>query len=92
MNDSRVVCSYRLTCTNNETGKTRHFFGNDLAAIPSELRIVSFANDDGVYLLYFDGEGNEITDTYHENVEMAKSQAKWEFNVRESDWQSDIDT
>jgi len=55
--------------------------------IPSELRIVKFQNDPGFYLLYLDDGGNELTDTYHENLERALEQGNWEFNVKPDEWE-----
>jgi hypothetical protein len=50
------------------------------------LRISQYVGDPGFYLLYLDAEGNELTDTYHETLEKAMSQAEWEFDVRPDEW------
>jgi hypothetical protein len=54
---------------------------------PSELRIVSYPDDNGYYLFYCDGNGVEMTDTYHESIERALSQAEWEFEVKPDEWE-----
>jgi len=51
------------------------------------LRIVKYIDDPGYYLLYCDEHGQELTDTYHESLADAMTQAEWEFQVRAHDWQ-----
>lgn len=80
------------------TGKTRHTIGvlsDDKGIIPGpelpaphELIIAQLPSDPGYYLLYLDERGNEINDTYHESLEKALDQAKWEFNVEFDEWQT----
>ena len=80
------------------TGKTRHTMatwsgdldlsrGAELQAL-HELVIARITPDPGYYLLYLDASGKEITDTYHETLEKAMEQAKWEFNVEANEWQT----
>ena len=66
--------------------KTVHKIGDEILEIPSKLQIVQYKNDSGFYLLYLNSKSQEITDTYHENLQMALDQAKWEFNIEENDW------
>lgn len=78
------------------TGKTRHIQatlgpeglipGPELPA-PHELVIAQLPPDEGYYLLYLDEKGDEITDTYHESLEKALAQAKWEFDVDVEEWE-----
>lgn len=79
------------------TGKTRHTVGsrcNDRNLIrgpempaPHELVVAQLPSDEGYYLLYLDKSGKEITDTYHDSLDNALAQAKWEFNVEFDEWQ-----
>jgi hypothetical protein len=69
------------------TGKTRHYLGAMLAPVPVELRIIKYPEDSGYYLFYCDNSGKEFTDTYHDTVDEAKSQAEWEFNVKPEEWE-----
>lgn len=48
--------------------------------------IAQLLPDPGYYLLYLDESGEEITDTYHDSLEKALDQAKWEFNVEPDEW------
>ena len=78
------------------TGKTRHTEGcltsdglvpgPELPA-PSQLVIAQLRPDEGYYLLHLDNQGNEITDTYHGNLEDALGQAKWEFEIEVDEWE-----
>ena len=44
--------------------------------------------DGAFYLLYFDEEGECLTDTWHQTLEQAKAQAQHEFEIGEGDWTS----
>ena len=68
------------------TGKTKHFYGSMEFPMPHELQIVQYQGDKGFYLFYCGKNGNEFTDTYHETLEDALTQAEWEFNVRPDAW------
>jgi len=78
------------------TGKTRHTVGTWSAdeglvrgaelPSPHELVIAQLPPAQGYYLLYLDSSGNEITDTYHDSLEDALAQAKWEFNIELDEW------
>lgn len=78
------------------TGKTVHRSGTishkgelikgpELPA-PHALMIAQLSPDPGYLLLYLDETGEEITDTYHDSLEEALDQAKWEFNVKPDEW------
>ena len=86
MNDTIIIATIHLTSDHTPTGKTKHYRGEAELPVPSELRIVQYADDTGYYLLYYDSEGNEITDTYHEDIKAAVEQAKWEYSVKPEEW------
>ncbi len=44
------------------------------------------ARDGNIYLFYFGANGTCLTDTWHQTVERAKSQAQFEFEIEEHDW------
>jgi hypothetical protein len=80
------------------TGRTRHTeatWSDEKGLVrgaalptPHELMIAQLPPDEGYYLLYLDERGGEITDTYHESLENALAQAKWEFNIEFDEWQT----
>lgn len=82
-----VIQWVKLVSKHLPTGKTRHYRGGELLPTPRELKIGKYPNDHGFYLLYFDGAGNEMTDTYHDTLEDAMAQAEREFQVKVDDWE-----
>ncbi|WP_218920252.1 hypothetical protein [Chondromyces crocatus] len=67
-------------------GKARHTRNGAILLSPAALSIVQYASDPGFYLLYVDAEGRELTDTYHDTLDGALSQAEWEFAVTPGQW------
>jgi hypothetical protein len=43
--------------------------------------------DPGYYLFYCDDSGVEFTDTYHDSLDQALSQAEWEFRTKADEWE-----
>ncbi len=70
------------------TGRTHHYQGDAELPPPTELKIAKYADVDGYYVLHFDADGNELTDTFHDTMEEALAQAEWEFNVRPFEWEN----
>jgi hypothetical protein len=73
------------------TGFTTHYRDGRLLPKPAALSIVQFEGDAGFYLLYLDEASGEMTDTYHDDLEGAFSQANLEFGVAENEWTSIIE-
>ena len=86
MSNYILLQQVRLGPTHQATGKTRHFHGGEQLPCPSELRIVKYPDDPGYYLFYCNDERVEFTDTYHETLEGAISQAEWEFQIKPMEW------
>jgi len=86
MADYKALQRIVLRQSHARTGKTKHFKNGTEVQEPVELRIVKYPNDSGYYLFYCDENGKEITDTYHDSLDEAKSQAEWEFNVKSYEW------
>lgn len=89
MSEELLLRRIKLTASHQPTGKTRHYLGAAAEDMPppAELKIVQYSHSPGFYLLYCDPHGIEMTDTFHESVEKALAQAKWEFAVREDEWE-----
>ena len=76
------------------TGATKHYRAhiadnkvvkeNELA-VPAWVEIHS--SNDAFLLLYFDASGVCMTDTWHATIDQAKTQAQFEFMIREEDWE-----
>jgi hypothetical protein len=87
MSNYLVLQRVRLSARHQPTGKTRHYHGAMPIPAPAELLIVRYPDDSGFYLLHFDEKGNELTDTYHDTLEDAQTQADWEFHVKSDEWE-----
>ena len=87
MSDYIVLRRIQLGPFYRPTGKTRHFYGHMDLPPPNELSIVKYPSDPGYYLIYFDDKGTELTDTYHDTLEGALTQAEWEFEVKPNEWE-----
>jgi hypothetical protein len=72
--------------TYRATGFTVHRRGEDELPKPTALSIAQVSPDPGYYLLYLDDEGEEMTDTYHDDLDAAFGQANAEFGVLKEDW------
>src|SRR5262249_33703521 len=83
---SNVLGSVILGPSHRPTGRTRHLLGATEIPAPHHLKIMQYEPDSGYYLLYCDDTGSEMADTYHETIESAVSQARWEFNVQTNEW------
>jgi hypothetical protein len=87
MSDYSILMKIILSTQNQPTEKTQHFRGEEKIAVPDSLQIVKYPDDVEYYLLYLDKEGNELTDTYHDQLEDALAQAEWEFSVSPEQWE-----
>lgn len=67
-------------------GRTAHVVAGERTARPAVLQLVQFEGDSGCYLFGLAEDGRELTDTYHDNIQLARDQARFEFEVSESDW------
>ena len=97
MSDYLIHRKITLKSHHVPTGETQHTHGvctpdgevvsGPELPTPSALMIAQLPTDRGYYLLYLDEQGNEITDTYHDSLEKAVEQAKWEFQVEPDEWE-----
>ncbi|MBA3458835.1 MAG: hypothetical protein H0T46_02660 [Deltaproteobacteria bacterium] len=67
------------------TGNTRHIVNGALAPVPAYVEIAPAGG--AFYLLYFDANGRNTTDTWHETIDAAKAQAQFEFLLDDADWE-----
>lgn len=72
------------------TENVRHaIHGVDSIDIASQIAWVELESADGAfYLLYFNANGDCLADTWHGSAAQAKAQARFEFEVEESDWEA----
>jgi hypothetical protein len=74
------------------TGKTTHLRaaptsgGIEVRDVPDPKAVEVVEQDGAFYLLRLDCHDQCIADTWHETVEGAKAQARFEFGIEEGDW------
>lgn len=89
MPDYAILKQVSLSTSHMPTGKTQHRQGGrQLLPTPAQLQIVRSAGEPGFYLLHLDKSGKEQTDTYHETIDGALSQAEWEFSIKPNEWEN----
>lgn len=88
MSDYVILKEVALGAEHKPTGRTRHYSGEQEIPTPSLLKIAKYEDAEGFYLLYCAADGTELTDTFHETLESAVSQAEWEFGIRPNEWQT----
>lgn len=86
MSGYNTIAEVRLSAHHKRTGKTVHRLGSEVLPAASLLRIAQLEGEPGYYLLHFDVQGNEMTDTLHDSLSSAMEQAEWEYGVREAEW------
>ena len=71
------------------TGKTHHreVTPAGVREVPPVIRVRIEAADGAFYLFRFDASGEMVADTWHLTEAEAKSQAKWEYEINDLDWQ-----
>jgi hypothetical protein len=80
-----------LASVRTTTGFTRHRVlrgpGEPAEDIAAVVRVVIYAADGGYYLLRYSAADVVVANTWHESLEQAKDQARYEYLVEERDWQ-----
>jgi hypothetical protein len=86
MSEWKIVRTVQLQ-DHHWPSKTRHSING--APVPpfTQLEIATNGQDTGYYLLHICADGRG-TDTWHESLEDAFSQAEFEFGVKHHEWQS----
>ena len=78
--DGAAVLKYAVVTAEVEpSGKTRHFVGGVLFGPSAALAIVQHSGESAFYLLYLNGDGHVVTDTWHASLDDALHQANIEY-------------
>ena len=89
LDGATVLATARLDIA-QATGNTRHLRDGGLAnARITRLAIARYEDQSGVYVFYCDDDWSVVTDTFHDEVDGARNQARFEFG--DLGW-SDLDT
>ncbi len=87
----QILFELKLTDAHfTEGGSNRIIFGQESKLRPEYLKIIRFDDDESLYLIEYDTEGNEIIDTFHEALESAQRQAKHDWGVKFSEWRKSL--
>lgn len=76
----------------NVTRATKHLQAvpkpgaTNVVSLPDPVEVEAVEEGGAVYLLRLDAAGTCVADTWHETMVAAKAQAKFEFDIDESDW------
>ena len=85
---ARVVCFTVIDGRHRPTGSTRHFVRGELQGPAVGLAICQYAGDLAYYLFYCDADWNVVTDTWHQTLEGAQSQAAFEYEGVMDTWEN----
>jgi hypothetical protein len=89
MSEFRSLLRVELGSHHLRPGRTNHRISDSsgIRDFPpfKALEICSYPGDSGFYLMY-EPETGQGTDTHHETLEDALSQAQWEFNILPAEW------
>jgi hypothetical protein len=82
--NSRILYRVFLDSRHSEVSKTKHTTHGKVVSRPFRLDIAYLG--DGYYLLHYDIDGNELTDTCHDTEDEAFRQAEYEYGIKKTDW------
>ena len=88
---AKVVCFSPIDERHRATGYCRHFVGGDLQGPAACIVVCQYPGESGFYLFYCDARLNVITDTWHNDLDAAKSQAELEYNGLSQTWETPED-
>lgn len=77
----------RVGAASKGSGGTRHVKGSSVLQRPTSLEIVR--DDSGYFLYYLDEANRPQTDTWHDSLDAAFEQARFEFGISPADWIAD---
>jgi len=88
-----VIKLTALVESSQTRNRTRHEVGTivcgepvALSKVPNPSKLMIIEEPDGVFLLYLDSEGEVMTNTWHESIQLAMQQAEFEFGVMTENW------
>jgi hypothetical protein len=68
------------------TGGCRNYVAGELMGPAAGLAVCRYEGDSAVYLFGCDEDWNAVTDSWHETLEEAKSQAEFEYEGVSATW------
>jgi hypothetical protein len=83
---ARIVEYVEFDSRGTSTNFTKHIVNGSERKDFCGLAICQYDGEEGYYLFYCDSNWNDVTDTWHANIESAKNQASSEFDNVISKW------
>jgi hypothetical protein len=87
INGARVICFTAIDDRHRHTRNCRQIVDGAIQDSASGLAICQFDGDDAFYLFGCDSDWNVVTDTWHQSLEEAQSQAEFEYEGVADTWQ-----
>lgn len=89
---AKVVCFSPIDDRHRPTGFCRHFVLGELQGPAAYLVVCLYPGESGFYLFYCNASLDVITDTWHEDLNAAKTQAELEYEGVSKTWQDREDS
>ena len=83
---ARVVCWTPIDSRHRHSGNTKQITGGVLLGPANGLAICQYEGEEAFYLFGCDAQWNSVSDTWHECLEDAKSQAEYEYEGTMNTW------
>jgi hypothetical protein len=83
---ARVICYTPIDERHRHTGKTKQIVAGIVLGAVSGLAICQYEGEECFYLFGCDAHWNSLSDTWHESLEDAKSQAEFEYEGTLNTW------
>ena len=83
---AKVLLYTPVDARHRHTGGCRNYVAGELAGPAAGLAVCRYEGDPAVYLFGCDEEWNAVTDSWHQTVEEAKSQAEFEYEGVSATW------
>jgi len=84
--DAKVLYYIKIEGHYQSTGNTKQIVNGVLMGPAYGLAICKYEDDDAYYLFGCDKSWQSVTDTWHESIEDAMKQGKFEYDVTKNNW------
>ena len=88
LDGARVILYTQIDERHRHTGNCQQIVDGTLMGPASGLAICQYEGEDSVYLFGCDEDWNSVTDSWHQTLEEAKTQAEFEYEGVNATWRS----
>jgi len=86
LDGAELVCFSEINSSVRPTGKTIHRKDGKILGPVTALAICQYSGENSFYLFYCDEKWRVLTDTFHVDLDAAKSQAEFEYRNISAYW------